>query len=90
MLPGPVALVGFGEPSLTFALGGLTDALTPEAAAQAVRNGRPAIVEASQEPAFLAALAPGQAHKAGEVDGFDYADRAPVQLMLYGPGQLPR
>ena len=90
VLPGPVALVGFGEPSLTFALGGLTDALTPEAAAQAVRNGRPAIVEASQEPGFLAALAPGQAHKAGEVDGFDYADRAPVQLMLYGPGQPTR
>jgi len=87
VLPGPVALTGFGEPSLTFALGGLTEALSPQAAAEAVRNGRPAIVEEAQEPAFLAAMAPGQARKAGEVDGFDYADRSPVRLILYGPGQ---
>ncbi|MDB5458570.1 MAG: 4-amino-4-deoxy-L-arabinose transferase, partial [Caulobacteraceae bacterium] len=90
--PGPVAVTGFGEPSLTFALGGLTEALSPQDAADAIGEGRPAIVEARQEPAFLAALKAGgrQARRAGEVDGFDYANGTPTRLILYGARQTPR
>jgi 4-amino-4-deoxy-L-arabinose transferase-like glycosyltransferase len=87
--PGPVAVVGFGEPSLTFDLGGLTEALAPEDAADAIGEGRPAVVEARQEPAFLAALntAHRRARKVGEVDGFNYAKASKVQLMLYAAGR---
>jgi hypothetical protein len=86
--PGPIAVVGYGEPSLTFALGGLTEALEPQEAAAAVGEGRPALVEARQEEAFLAALA--LAHRPvramGEIDGFDYAKAKPVRLILYAAG----
>jgi 4-amino-4-deoxy-L-arabinose transferase-like glycosyltransferase len=86
--PGPVALIGYGEPSLTFALGGLTEALLAEDAAAAIGQGRPAVVEARQQAAFLAALtvAGRRARQIGEVDGFDYANNKPVRLILYAAG----
>jgi 4-amino-4-deoxy-L-arabinose transferase-like glycosyltransferase len=87
--PGPVALVGYGEPSLTFALGGLTEVLSADEAAGAIGEGRPAIVEARQQDAFLAALkgARRPAREAGEIDGFDYANDRPVRLILYAAGR---
>ncbi len=83
--PGPVAVIGYGEPSLTFALGGLTEALTPDEAPEAIQEGRPAIVEERQEAAFLRALQTTnrRARKVGEVDGFDYANNSDIRLMLY-------
>ena len=83
---GPVAVVGFGEPSLTFALGGLTEALSAADAAEAIGEGRPAIVEARQEAAFIAALkASGlSARRAEVISGFDYANGQPMRLSLYG------
>ena len=86
--PGPVAVIGYGEPSLTFALGGLTEALSVDDAAEAIGEGRPAIVEARQQAAFLAALrgARRPAREAGAVDGFDYADNRSVRLILYAAG----
>jgi 4-amino-4-deoxy-L-arabinose transferase-like glycosyltransferase len=87
--PGPVAVIGYGEPSLTFALGGLTEALPVDDAAGAIGEGRPAIVEARQQAAFLAALeAAGRpVREAGAVDGFDYANNRPVRLILYAAGR---
>jgi 4-amino-4-deoxy-L-arabinose transferase-like glycosyltransferase len=87
--PGPVAVVGYGEPSLTFALGGLTEALSADDAAGAIGEGRPVIVEARQQAAFLAALkgARQPAREAGAVDGFDYANNRPVRLILYAAGR---
>ncbi len=91
VMPGPVAVAGFGEPSLTFAMGGQTEQLSPEDAAAAVKAGRPAIVEARQEDTFLAALpSPGSAKRAGAVEGFDYANGTTVRLELFGPANQPR
>jgi hypothetical protein len=82
--PGPVAVVGYGEPSLDFALGGQTEALSPEDAAAALRTGRPVIVEARQEDAFLAAArAGGPLRRVGEAEGFDYASGSTIRLELY-------
>jgi 4-amino-4-deoxy-L-arabinose transferase-like glycosyltransferase len=82
--PGPVAVVGYGEPSLDFALGGQTDSLSPQDAAAALRTGRPVIVEARQEDAFLAAArASGPVRHAGEAEGYDYATGSAISLELY-------
>jgi 4-amino-4-deoxy-L-arabinose transferase-like glycosyltransferase len=87
--PGPVAMVGYGEPSLTFALGGLTEALGPDDAVDAIGEGRPAVVEIRKQAAFLTALkaAGRQARPVSEVDGFDYAKMTPVRLILYAAGR---
>jgi 4-amino-4-deoxy-L-arabinose transferase-like glycosyltransferase len=82
--PGPVAVVGYDEPSLDFTLGGQTEALTPQEAAAAVRAGQPVIVEARQEDAFLAAARPaGALRRAGEAEGFDYASGSSIRLTIY-------
>jgi len=86
--PGPVAVAGYSEPSLDFALGGQTEPMTPEDAAAALRTGRPVIVEARQEDAFLAAArAGGAVRRAGEAEGFDYASGSTVRLEIYAPGR---
>jgi hypothetical protein len=53
--PGPVAVSGYNEPSLIFALGTRTGTGDAVDAARAVAEGRPAVVEAADEPAFHAA-----------------------------------
>ena len=85
--PGPVAVVGYGEPSLDFTLGGQTEALAPDEAAAALRTGRPVIVEAREEDAFLAAaVRTGAApRRVGEAKGFDYASGSTIRLELYAP-----
>jgi len=83
--PGPVAVTGYAEPSMIFLLGTTTQLTDPAGAAQAVAEGRPAVVEGRQEKAFLAALAAlGQtARPAGVVEGFDYSDGDEERLALY-------
>jgi 4-amino-4-deoxy-L-arabinose transferase-like glycosyltransferase len=82
--PGPLAVVGYDEPSLDFVLGGQTEPLSPEDAAAALRTGRPVIVEARQEDAFLAAAqAAGPLRRAGEAEGYDYATGSTIRLELY-------
>jgi hypothetical protein len=82
--PGPVAVVGYDEPSLDFVMGGQTEALSPEDAAAALRTGRPVIVEAREEDAFLAAAqASGPPRHVGETEGFDYATGSTIRLELY-------
>jgi hypothetical protein len=85
--PGPVALVGYGEPSLTFLLGGQTELDDPQDAAEAIGDGRPAIVEARREDAFLSALkAAGHAAvQIGRVDGFNYSNGETTRLLIYRP-----
>lgn len=88
MVPGPVAVAGYGEPSLDFALGGQTEQLNPDQAAAALRTGRPAIVEARAEDAFLTALKGNAAvRRVGETDGFDYSTGSTVRLTIYAPGR---
>ena len=83
--PGPVAVTGYAEPSMVFLLGTTTELTDPEGAAQAVAEGRPAVVEGRQEKAFQAALAAADqtARPAGVVEGFDYSDGDKERLTLY-------
>jgi 4-amino-4-deoxy-L-arabinose transferase-like glycosyltransferase len=82
---GPVAVTGYSEPSMIFLLGTTTELTDPAGAAQAVAEGRPAVVEGRQDKAFQAALAAaGQtARPAGVVEGFDYSDGDKERLTLY-------
>ena len=72
---GPVAVAGYAEPSLVFALGAATELGTPQNAADAIGEGRPAVVEQRQEAAFRQALAANGvgALLAGTVSGLDYS-----------------
>lgn len=83
--PGPVAVTGYSEPSMIFLLGTTTELTDPDGAAQAIAEGRPAVVEGRQEKAFQAALATlGQvARPAGVVEGLDYSDGDKERLTLY-------
>ncbi|MDP3489043.1 MAG: glycosyltransferase family 39 protein [Phenylobacterium sp.] len=85
MAPSPVAVTGYAEPSLVFALG--TPTLLGDAAdaAQAIATFRPAVVEAAQETAFRAALdARGlQVRMVRQVEGLNYSNGRPVRLRIY-------
>jgi 4-amino-4-deoxy-L-arabinose transferase-like glycosyltransferase len=84
---GPVTVAGFAEPSLVFALGADTELGDADDAADAIAAGRPAVVEARQEPAFRQALS-GQgvgARLAGQATGLDYSNGKPQVLRIYQP-----
>ncbi len=83
--PGPVAVLGFAEPSIIFLLGTETQLADPDDAADAVKEGRPVFVDASREAEFRTELA-----KAGlgvqpvtTVTGVNYSKGKPVSLTLY-------
>ena len=81
----PVAVAGFAEPSLVFALGTATELDGPAEAAQAVVEKRPAIVEAREEQAFRAQLAArgGKVRQVAQVDGINYSKGDPMTLRVY-------
>jgi len=83
--PGPVEVAGYAEPSLVFALGTGTDLGDASDAADGIADGRPAIVESREEPAFQKALADEglRAFPAGTVTGVDYSNGDPMALTLY-------
>jgi 4-amino-4-deoxy-L-arabinose transferase-like glycosyltransferase len=85
----PVAVAGYAEPSIVFALGGATELDGPADAAQAVVENRPAIVEAREEAAFREALVArgGKARQVAEVDGVNYSKGDALKLRVYvAPG----
>jgi 4-amino-4-deoxy-L-arabinose transferase-like glycosyltransferase len=84
---GPVAVVGYGEPSLVFLLGTETELDTPTEGADALASGQPVLVEQKQEPAFQQAIKSdgARASLAGEVRGFDYSIGKTRDLKLYRP-----
>jgi 4-amino-4-deoxy-L-arabinose transferase-like glycosyltransferase len=85
--PGPVTVAGYAEPSLVFLLGQTTVLGDGVDAAEAVIEGRPAIVEAREEPQFRAALG-GRAtdtSAAATVAGLDYSNGRADILRLYRP-----
>jgi 4-amino-4-deoxy-L-arabinose transferase-like glycosyltransferase len=84
---GPVAVTGYAEPSLVFALGAETELGTPQNAADAIDEGRPAVVEQRQEAAFRQALAADGigALQAGAVTGLNYSSGHREVLRLYQP-----
>jgi molybdopterin-guanine dinucleotide biosynthesis protein A len=81
---GPVAAVGYSEPSLVFLLGTDTALLPPAAAAEALAQHRvaAAIVEQRQEATFRHAYT-GSLQARGTVAGLDYSTGKPVSLTLY-------
>ena len=88
---GPVAVAGYAEPSLVFALGTETELDDGTDAADALTDGQPALVEAGQAPAFLKALKADRiaAQALGTVRGFDYSDHKPVALTLWRAEPAP-
>jgi len=82
---GPVAVVGYAEPSLIFALGTETELDNAADAADSVADGQPAIVEKRQDGAFRAALAAQKvaAQPVDEIQGYDYSLGKPIDLTLW-------
>jgi 4-amino-4-deoxy-L-arabinose transferase-like glycosyltransferase len=90
--PGPVAVTGYSEPSLVFLLGTATELTDGEQAAQAIVQGRPAVVEAREEDLFRKTLtAEGLTPKpVAVVEGQNYSDGDRERLTIYrGEPQAP-
>jgi 4-amino-4-deoxy-L-arabinose transferase-like glycosyltransferase len=75
LIPGPVCVVGYAEPSLVFLLGTETEFGDAGDAAEAISEGRPVVVERRQAEAFRRELADDglKASPVGEVAGLDYS-----------------
>lgn len=83
--PGPVAVTGYAEPSLIFQLGTATELTGGAGAADAVAEGRPAIVEAREEKPFREALTELglTARPVAVVEGLNYSDGDQERLTVY-------
>jgi 4-amino-4-deoxy-L-arabinose transferase-like glycosyltransferase len=88
---GPVEVAGFAEPSLVFLLGTQTGLGDAPDAAQAVQEGRPAIVSSDQLPAFRAEVARrgAAAEAVATVEGFNYSNGDDTRLTLYRRREAP-
>jgi len=91
VFPGPVTVAGYEEPSLVFLLGSQTELGDATDAADAIAEGRPAIVEQRQTAAFQAALAAEGvvARRAGEGAGLDYSNNQHDVLQIFLPVAAP-
>ena len=87
LITGPVTVAGYAEPSLVFALGTNTILADGPAAAMALAQGRPAIVESREQADFDTAMAHNKtrAEKAGTVTGLNYSNGRETTLTLYRP-----
>jgi hypothetical protein len=87
---GPPAVAGYEEPSLVFALGAPTELGDAGDAADAINEGRLAIVSGKEDPAFRAAIAGGEvsAKVAAVESGLDYSTGHPQVLRLYEPAPV--
>ncbi len=92
VLPGPVTVAGYAEPSLVFLLGADTEVAGPAEAANALAEGRPAIVEGRDDAAFRAAVMTRGAKGLliGTVTGLDYSKGSSQILRLYRPAPAAR
>jgi 4-amino-4-deoxy-L-arabinose transferase-like glycosyltransferase len=83
--PAPVAVAGYAEPSLVFALGTPTDLGGAKEAADAIAEHRPAVVEDREAQAFRAELAARnlKVRPMGEVRGLDYSNGDDMVLRIY-------
>jgi 4-amino-4-deoxy-L-arabinose transferase-like glycosyltransferase len=88
---GPPAVAGYEEPSLVFALGAPTELGAAEDAADAINEGRPAVVAAREDAAFRAAIAQGEvsARVTASEAGLDYSTGHAQLLRLYEPVPPP-
>lgn len=85
--PGPVTVAGYEEPSMVFLLGSNTELGDASDAADAIAEGRPAIVEGRLDAEFQAALKQNGvlASRAGEGAGLDYSNNRSDILRIYRP-----
>lgn len=85
--PPPIAVAGYAEPSLVFALGTSTDLGDVPEAIEALAEQRPAVVEGREQKAFEAALkAQGiKAREIGRIEGLDYSNGDETTLRVYAP-----
>jgi 4-amino-4-deoxy-L-arabinose transferase-like glycosyltransferase len=81
----PVAVAGYAEPSLVFALGTETELVGPQTAAEAIAEHRPAVVEAREDAAFRQGLARlrAAAQAVAEVKGLNYSTGHEMTLRIY-------
>jgi 4-amino-4-deoxy-L-arabinose transferase-like glycosyltransferase len=81
----PVAVAGYAEPSLVFALGTATELEGAGEAARAIYEHRPAIVEQRDDKAFREALAVYgvNAYVVATVQGLDYSNGDETTLRIY-------
>jgi len=93
LVPGPVASLGYGEPSLVFRMGTQTELLDDHAekAVEALKNGQPVFVEQRFEAPFQAqAKAQGIApHAVTQVKGLDYSNGKAMTITLYDNTPAP-
>jgi hypothetical protein len=89
--PGPVTVAGYEEPSIVFLLGSATELGDAADAAEAIAEGRPAIVEQRQTAAFQSALAADgvTARRTGEGSGLDYSNNRHDVLQIFLPASAP-
>jgi 4-amino-4-deoxy-L-arabinose transferase-like glycosyltransferase len=92
LVPGPVTVVGYAEPSLVFGLGTDTEFGDVGDAANAISEGRPAVVEQRQDPAFQRELAADglSATAVGTVSGVDYTVGRNEKLIIYRSDNPPQ
>lgn len=85
--PAPVAVAGYAEPSLVFALGTPTDLGGVEEAVDALEGHRPAVIEGREQAAFEAAMkARGvRAREIAKIEGLDYSNGDETSLRIYAP-----
>ena len=91
LTPGPVTVIGFGEPSIVFTLGTETELGDAGDGAEAIAEGRPVVVEERQKAGFLTELAGDKlkASPVGAVVGWDYATGRNVRLVVYRSDSPP-
>jgi 4-amino-4-deoxy-L-arabinose transferase-like glycosyltransferase len=84
-VPGPVEIAGFNEPSLVFALGTNTGLGNGPDAAEAISEGRPAVVDRKQMKSFLEAMAQRglKPHPVATFTGKDYTNNRTMVLTFY-------
>ena len=82
---GPVATAGYAEPSLVFALGTTTELTSGAGAAEALAEGRPALVESREDAAFREAITALKVEAApvGRVRGTNYSNGRTTTLTLW-------
>ncbi len=87
----PVAVAGYAEPSLVFALGTKTNLGDAEDAAEALADDRPAVVESREQAAFEKALKARslEPRLVGTVKGQDYSNGDDMTLRVYAPQEIP-
>ena len=85
--PGPIAIAGYAEPSLVFAIGTGTDLGDAKDAAEALADHRAAVVEDREQPAFQATLKTlgVRPRLIGSVKGLDYSNGDKMILSVYAP-----